>query len=414
MAGSLVAEQSAQPERQAVDQDGFVRLGLGERGGEVAADLDGRPIAGRSARWRAIRSSSSGSPGHAVARNQARPLAGEPARRGQPEPALAAARAAEREDQRAGHDHRPSPTADEGRRPRLTRSSTVSAEDRRVDAAAERARRDERRSRDADRRHPTAIAGTEPTAPAVATTATATTRGRDQRRLTPSRAPTRLGEPRSEPDPPVASPRQRATTTTGIVRADGRRHDQRATGDARAGCRDEHGEVSARPEAKHEDQRDDAARTRSPDPCARPRPGRVRRQQRVGRVGQAVEVEGSGQRRAIAPTARTAASVGLGRARATISDTADGAHHGPDEREGRGAAAPVASRETSSGPAIAASSIADTRPRIVRRPAPQAALTPTGDRQVGRARDRRRTRPGCARRRAPSRAGRRRRSGRRP
>ncbi len=98
----LVAEDRAEPERQAVDEGGLAGIRSAQRVGEVAVRPRSSAIAaGRSRRCRAMRSSSSGSPGQAVARNQARPSAGQPRRGGEPVPALAAARAAEREDQRA-------------------------------------------------------------------------------------------------------------------------------------------------------------------------------------------------------------------------------------------------------------------------------------------------------------------------
>ena len=99
----IVAHHGAQPERQAVDQHGFCGFRLGQCGDEVAADLDRGPVVGslppmaRDA---------------VVHLGVARPCRGqepgpatlsEPARRRQPETALPAARAAQCQDQRAGH-----------------------------------------------------------------------------------------------------------------------------------------------------------------------------------------------------------------------------------------------------------------------------------------------------------------------
>ena len=99
----VVAHHGAQPERQAVDQDGFAGLGLGQRGDEVAADLDRRPVVGSLAAMArdpvvhlgVARPGRGQEPGPAVA--------GQPSGRRQPEAALSAARPAEGQDQRAGH-----------------------------------------------------------------------------------------------------------------------------------------------------------------------------------------------------------------------------------------------------------------------------------------------------------------------
>ena len=63
-------------------------------------------VAGRSRRWRAIRSSSSGSPGHAVARNQTRPSPARRRRAREAPSALAAACPADREEQWCRHQAR--------------------------------------------------------------------------------------------------------------------------------------------------------------------------------------------------------------------------------------------------------------------------------------------------------------------
>ena len=96
----VVADERAQPERQAVDQDRLVGLRARERRREVVPDLDRRPV-GRTlaampgdpvVELRVARRGRREEPDAAAVR--------EPRRGGEPEPALAAPGAAEDEDQR--------------------------------------------------------------------------------------------------------------------------------------------------------------------------------------------------------------------------------------------------------------------------------------------------------------------------
>ena len=229
MSGTLVAEERAQPQGQPVDEHRLGRLGAargrppGRRRRRSSATT-----AGRSRRCRAMRSSSSGSPGHAVPRNHARPS---PASRRWPqaEPALAAARAAEREDQRAGHGRSPTPSVTARSRPGHERRRQRDLDGRAQAVAVEPA---------AQPRRSTAVA-TRPTAapiersadrapshpgPCRPRRATATVTAADDRRRGPTTAsrttrrgrpcPTRSAQEHDRDDRQPARRRQPPTTTT--------------------------------------------------------------------------------------------------------------------------------------------------------------------------------------------------------
>ena len=237
-------------------------------------------VAGRSARCRAIRSSSSGSPGHAVARNHARPSPASRCAAASPNrlfplrvpPSARISGCATR--LRAGRCE----IARHGARSRRRRASRPAPVRRSPRARRRRAARARRRSttpasdpttqrRSLPRR--SGIAEPATTA-ATATMATPVTTANDARRACRPARRTRT------PRPPVrgARPRQ-PRQDDGHEPRHGPGHDARRRAEQRTGRRQarERGHLRA----QDEDQRDGAARRRSPGPCGRcsARPGRA-------------------------------------------------------------------------------------------------------------------------------------------
>ena len=236
-------------------------------------------------------------PGPAAAR--------QPPGRGQPEAALAAARAAEGEDQRAGHVTAiATATADD--RPRR-RQLDDRAQDVAVELAAESGRgRARRRGRAPHRREPA------PKATARASNAGdhRTTAAVSRRRRRVDRADRAANQAPSRPADRVAA-QQRDD--------DRQRPRRRAGGDAgqrgdqgRAARQDARLASAATSVAEDEDERRRPRPTRGRVLARRLGPRRVARQQGVGRVGQPVEVDRAVSR-AIVAMARTAASSGTTR-----------------------------------------------------------------------------------------------------
>ena len=158
----LVADEQAQPERQALDQHRLPGFGRRRSRRQVGADVDGRPVAGRSRRWRSIRWSSSGSPAGAVARNQARPS---PASRRVIASASGSCRCGSRRARGRGGRPQATTTATATTRPRTPAPSTRRGRRRRV--APQRARRPSAKGRaDAAPTSATQSATTPPASPA--------------------------------------------------------------------------------------------------------------------------------------------------------------------------------------------------------------------------------------------------------
>ena len=345
-------------------------------------------------------------------------LAGQPGRGGESEPALAAPRPTERQDQRVSHVGAGS--SRDGRRRPAQQPRSVSMIAPIPSPSSCRATAHDRGGNDEpDRRTsraPRWRAAGEPMAmarPAVTTTAITTA-------TTASPRPTRAA---NQPPNPPASTRDgaSATVTTGRVRPT-TAATMSAAPAARAPADDARLASAATSIAEHEDERDRAA---GPDGRVLPRAlgGRpIGCQERVGRVRQPVEVERPGQHghRPDREDPREDRLAGRRRGRA--------ARHRRARRSRRPAGTPPhrsrLSRPDATGSrvsrAIAARSDA---PAPARRAAAAGAAGVVGGTSTatlssprsagGRGPDRRRTRPGCGRCRASSRADRRRRSGRR-
>ena len=401
--GRVVAHHGAQPERQAVDQDGFGGLRLGQRGDEVAADLDGRPVVGSLAAMArdpvvhlgVARPGRRQEPGPAVA--------GQPPGRRQPEPALAAARPAEGEDQRAAT----SPPS---------RPATAAT------TAANRAR-PSRRGR--------------PRRPAAA-------RGRGTSPIAERRRRHRPRSPHRSDDRPGQHPaddRHEPAETDGADAIDGRRHARRTRRPARPGRPRRLAAARRRPAARARRRR--PRRTPAPATTGPLPPGRTARLASAAtwiartttrattppdpmagslraisacaasRASSASVVSARPSRwtaplaTAIAPTARTAARVGTGSPRTTITRPPTAPRPRAPTRPY--AAAPVASRdELRTGIRVSipnAAAISPTRPRGGPHPTGTGRWTSAGSTP---------NTPRMASARAPSPAARRQRCGRRP